>query len=215
MRFLPVLLLVAFAGCSSELPSVEPPEGGKNDQTAVIAKRKITELNAQAATIRSLATRLLEPVDMVRSDHNFGDSAVLERLITLQRASMIIVPTDTPGFELVRNVSVMGHAGNGHASHGEVSYQSCRVPRSNLLGSEGGGFVIAQERLGPGRIFHCMRWLGQAQRAYELLCNLKRVPVDTLDAAGPTIVVHGRGRDGLAREIAARGHLRRLVVFDG
>ena len=63
---------------------------------------------------------------------------------------MIIVPTDTPGFNLVRNVSVMGHAGSGHASHAEVIYQSCRVPQSNLLGPEGGGFVIAQERLGPG-----------------------------------------------------------------
>ena len=75
-----------------------------------------------------------------------------------QRTSMIIVPTDSPGFNLVRNVSVMGHAGTGYATHGEVSYQSCRVPQTNLLGPEGGGFVIAQERLGPGRIHHCMRW---------------------------------------------------------
>jgi alkylation response protein AidB-like acyl-CoA dehydrogenase len=88
-----------------------------------------------------------------------------------QRASMIIVPTDTPGFELVRNVSVMGHSGSGHASHGEVSYQSCRVPKSNLLGPEGGGFVIAQDRLGPGRIHHCMRWLGIADRAFEMMCQ--------------------------------------------
>ena len=87
-----------------------------------------------------------------------------------QRASMIIVPTDTPGFNLVRNVSVMGHAGSGHASHAEVIYQSCRVPRSNLLGEEGSGFAIAQERLGPGRIHHCMRWLGIADRSFELLC---------------------------------------------
>ena len=81
-----------------------------------------------------------------------------------QRASMIIVPTDTPGFNLVRNISVMGDAGRGHASHAEVIYQSCRVPQSNLLGGEGDGFVIAQERLGPGRIHHCMRWLGIAGR---------------------------------------------------
>jgi alkylation response protein AidB-like acyl-CoA dehydrogenase len=88
-----------------------------------------------------------------------------------QRASMIIVPTDTPGFELVRNVSVMGHAGQGHASHAEVIYRSCRVPRSNLLGHEGAGFAMAQERLGPGRIHHCMRWLGIASRSLELLCR--------------------------------------------
>ncbi len=88
-----------------------------------------------------------------------------------QRASMIIVPTDTPGFNRVRNVSVMGHSGSGHASHAEVMYQDCRVPQANLLGLEGGGFRIAQERLGPGRIHHCMRWLGIAGRAFDMLCE--------------------------------------------
>ncbi len=88
-----------------------------------------------------------------------------------QRASMILVPTDTPGFNLVRNVSVMGHVGRGHASHAEVIYQSCRVPQSNLLGDEGQGFAIAQERLGPGRIHHCMRWLGIASRAFDMMCE--------------------------------------------
>ena len=88
-----------------------------------------------------------------------------------QRASMILVPTDTPGFNLVRNVSVMGHVGSGHASHAEIIYQSCRVPHSNLLGSEGDGFRIAQERLGPGRIHHCMRWLGIASRAFDMMCE--------------------------------------------
>jgi alkylation response protein AidB-like acyl-CoA dehydrogenase len=88
-----------------------------------------------------------------------------------QRASMIIVPTDTPGFDLVRNVSVMGHAGSGHDSHGEVIYRHCRVPATNLLGRRGAGFAIAQERLGPGRIHHCMRWLGIASRAFDLMCE--------------------------------------------
>ena len=88
-----------------------------------------------------------------------------------QRASMILVPTDTPGFNLVRNISVMGHTGSGHASHAEVIYQSCRVPQSNLLGSEGDGFRIAQERLGPGRIHHCMRWLGIASRSFDMMCE--------------------------------------------
>ena len=87
-----------------------------------------------------------------------------------RRATMFIVPTDTPGFVLVRNISVMGHVGVGHDSHGEVSYQSCRVPAANVLGGVGDGFRIAQERLGPGRIHHCMRWLGIASRAFELLC---------------------------------------------
>lgn len=102
-----------------------------------------------------------------------------------QRTSMIIVPTDTPGFELVRNVSVMGHAGSGHASHGEVAYQSCRVPKTNLLGPEGGGFVIAQDRLGPGRIHHCMRWLGIAGRAFEMMCE--RANQRTIDSSGATL----------------------------
>ncbi len=87
-----------------------------------------------------------------------------------QRASMILVPTDTPGFNLVRNVSMMGHPGSGHASHAEVIYQGCRVPQANLLGTEGAGFAMAQERLGPGRIHHCMRWLGIASRSFDLMC---------------------------------------------
>jgi alkylation response protein AidB-like acyl-CoA dehydrogenase len=102
-----------------------------------------------------------------------------------QRASMIIVPTETPGFNLVRNVSVMGHAGEGHASHGEVIYQHCRVPRANLLGPRGAGFAIAQERLGPGRIHHCMRWLGIAGRAFEMMCA--RANQRVIDADGSTL----------------------------
>ncbi len=88
-----------------------------------------------------------------------------------QRASMIIVPTDTPGFDLVRNISVMGHTGDGWASHAEILYHSCRVPEENLLGPRGAGFRIAQERLGPGRIHHTMRWLGICRRALDLLCK--------------------------------------------
>jgi alkylation response protein AidB-like acyl-CoA dehydrogenase len=87
------------------------------------------------------------------------------------RASMIIVPTDTPGFNLVRNIPVMGHAGEDYFSHAEILYQSCRVPRQNLLGPEGQGFVIAQERLGPGRIHHCMRWIGICNRTFDLMCS--------------------------------------------
>jgi acyl-CoA dehydrogenase len=87
------------------------------------------------------------------------------------RASMIIVPTDAPGFNLVRNISVMGHTGSDYFSHAEILYQSCRVPVANLLGPEGWGFVIAQERLGPGRIHHCMRWLGICSRVFDLMCK--------------------------------------------
>jgi len=87
------------------------------------------------------------------------------------RASMIIVPTNTPGFNLVRNIPVMGHSGDDYASHGEILFQSCRVPQKNLLGHEGLGFVMAQERLGPGRIHHCMRWLGICKRSFDLMCS--------------------------------------------
>jgi acyl-CoA dehydrogenase len=90
---------------------------------------------------------------------------------TYLQASMIIVPTDTPGFNRVRNIPVMGHAGSDYASHGEILFQSCRVPQKNLLGPEGMGFVLAQDRLGPGRIHHCMRWLGICKRAFDLMCR--------------------------------------------
>jgi acyl-CoA dehydrogenase len=86
-----------------------------------------------------------------------------------RRASMIIVPTGNPGFNLIRAVSVMGHAGGG--GHCEIRYEDCRVPASNVLGAEGDGFAIAQARLGPGRIHHCMRCIGAAERALELMCR--------------------------------------------
>jgi alkylation response protein AidB-like acyl-CoA dehydrogenase len=88
-----------------------------------------------------------------------------------KRASQIIVPIPTPGFQLVRNISVMGDEGSDYASHAEVRYNDCRVPQSNLLGREGEGFTIAQQRLGPGRIHHCMRWIGICERAFDLMCS--------------------------------------------
>jgi acyl-CoA dehydrogenase len=88
-----------------------------------------------------------------------------------RRASQIIVPTNTKGFRVVRNISVMGDEGSDYASHAEVRYEDCRVPLRNLLGQEGEGFRIAQERLGPGRIHHCMRWIGICERAFEMMCE--------------------------------------------
>jgi alkylation response protein AidB-like acyl-CoA dehydrogenase len=94
-----------------------------------------------------------------------------EDLNPYKRASQIIVPIPTQGFQLVRNISVMGDEGSDYASHAEVRYENCRVPQSNLLGREGEGFAIAQERLGPGRIHHCMRWIGICERAFDLMCS--------------------------------------------
>jgi alkylation response protein AidB-like acyl-CoA dehydrogenase len=87
------------------------------------------------------------------------------------RASQILVPTDTPGFIHTRRIPVMGHEGSDYFSHSEIEYRNCRVPKSNLLGQQGAGFAIAQQRLGPGRIHHCMRWIGICERAFELMCQ--------------------------------------------
>jgi acyl-CoA dehydrogenase len=89
-----------------------------------------------------------------------------------ERASMIIVPKDAPGLEVVRNVPTMagGHERWGYG-HAEVYYRGVTVPEENILGKRGEGFLLAQQRLGPGRIHHCMRWLGQARRAFDMLCE--------------------------------------------
>ncbi len=91
-----------------------------------------------------------------------------------ERASMIIVPADTKGFNIVRNIPIMGEAGEGYMSHAEIIYDNCTVPVTNLVGKEGSGFVLAQERLGPGRIHHCMRWIGICERAFQLMCDRAR-----------------------------------------
>ena len=88
-----------------------------------------------------------------------------------KRASQIIVPLDNPGFKFIRNISVMGETGGGWLSHAEVRFENCVVPVSNVLGEEGAGFAIAQERLGPGRIHHCMRWMGICERAFAMMCQ--------------------------------------------
>ncbi len=87
------------------------------------------------------------------------------------RATQIIVPAETPGVEVVRATPTMGHRGRNWSTHCEVRYTGVRVPVANTLGQRGEGFLIAQKRLGPGRIHHVMRWLGQMQRAFELMCS--------------------------------------------
>jgi acyl-CoA dehydrogenase len=120
--------------------------------------------------------------------------------------SAIIVPTDTPGYEIVRVVPTMGHTGGGHC---EVRYNDVRVPAANLLGERGHGFVIAQKRLGPGRIFHCMRWLGQAQRAFELMC----ARANTRWAHGSLLAQKGEIQRYVA-ESAAEIQAARLMTLD-
>ncbi|HRI79357.1 MAG TPA: acyl-CoA dehydrogenase family protein [Cyclobacteriaceae bacterium] len=88
-----------------------------------------------------------------------------------QRASMIIVPTNTPGLKHIRKIPIFGEAGGGWASHSEIRFENCEVPLANLIGAEGSGFKLAQERLGPGRIHHGMRWIGIAEKALDLMCR--------------------------------------------
>lgn len=126
------------------------------------------------------------------------------------RASMIIVPTDTPGFNLVRNIPVMGHTGDDYFSHGEVLLQSCRVPQKNLLGPEGQGFVIAQERLGPGRIHHCMRWIGVCNRSLELMCKRAKARIISLP---DTTLAHKQIIQTWIAESAAEIQAARLMVL--
>jgi len=120
--------------------------------------------------------------------------------------SSIIVPTDTPGYQIVRVIPVMG---GQHGSHCEVRLNDLRVPHDNLLGPRGKGFVIAQQRLGPGRIFHCMRWLGQAQRAFELMCQR----ANSRFAHGSLLAEKGEIQRSVA-ESAAQIQACRLMTLD-
>ena len=88
-----------------------------------------------------------------------------------ERASMILVPLDNPGYRMIRNIPIMGDEGEDYLSHSEVEFVNCRVPVSHLIGTEGSGFTLAQVRLGPGRIHHCMRWIGICERALGMMCD--------------------------------------------
>ena len=126
-----------------------------------------------------------------------------------QRASQIVVPVDTRGVEIVGPTPVFGHAGSGWSTHCEVWYRRVRVPVDNTLGEPGDGFRIAQKRLGPGRIHHVMRWLGQMQRAFELLCSysLER------EAFGSRLADKQTVQNWIA-DSAAEIHACRLMTLD-
>jgi acyl-CoA dehydrogenase len=126
-----------------------------------------------------------------------------------RRASQIVVPAETPGVEIVGPTPVFGHAGSGWSTHCEVWYRGVRVPVENTLGEPGDGFRIAQKRLGPGRIHHVMRWLGQMQRAFELLCSysLER------EAFGSRLADKQTVQNWIA-DSAAEIHACRLMTLD-
>jgi acyl-CoA dehydrogenase len=142
----------------------------------------MTEPELAGSDPTNLATRAVEEGDeWVIDGHKWFTSGAVGAEVAIvmavtdpdapphRRASMILVPLDAPGFNLVRPVSVMGHEGG--PGHCEIRYEACRVPAANLLGERGRGFAIAQDRLGPGRIHHCMRAIGAAERALELMCE--------------------------------------------
>ncbi|MBP2479542.1 acyl-CoA dehydrogenase [Crossiella equi] len=125
-----------------------------------------------------------------------------------RRHSVVLVPRDTPGVRVGRGLSVFGYADRDHGGHAEVELDQVRVPAANLLGAEGAGFAMAQARLGPGRIHHCMRLLGMAERAIELMCARAWDRV----AFGVPLAEQGVVQDWLA-EARVRVEQARLLVL--
>lgn len=123
-----------------------------------------------------------------------------------EQFSAILVPTDVPGFSVERVIPTMGDVDSNHA---EIRLENVRVPAENLLGERGGGFRIAQVRLGPGRIYHCMRWLGQAERAFELMCEYAKQRY----AHGSLLAEKGEIQRYIA-ESAAEIQASRLMTLD-
>jgi acyl-CoA dehydrogenase len=124
------------------------------------------------------------------------------------RHSMILVPLDTPGVDVQRSTTVFGYDDGPHGGHGVIHYNKVRVPRENLLGPQGGGFMMAQARLGPGRIHHCMRSLGMAERALELMC----ARAANRSTFGQTLASHGVVQEWIAESRMAIDQARLLVL---
>ncbi|MEZ5211421.1 MULTISPECIES: acyl-CoA dehydrogenase family protein [unclassified Gordonia (in: high G+C Gram-positive bacteria)] len=125
-----------------------------------------------------------------------------------RQQSMILVERDTPGLEVVRGMHVYGYDDASHGGHAELRFTDVRVPAENLIGEEGDGFAIAQGRLGPGRIHHCMRSIGIAERALELMCDR----VSTRIAFGKPLSEQGVIRDRIAESRVAIEQLRLLTL---
>lgn len=146
----------------------------------------MTEPNAGADPTLLQTTAVKDGDEYVINGHKWftSNGSIADFLIVMavtdpdarphQRASMFIVPTDTPGLNILRDVPTMEHPEGSFGKlggHSEILYEDVRIPKENLLGAEGTGFLIAQHRLGPGRIHHCMRWLGVSARAFDMLCE--------------------------------------------
>jgi acyl-CoA dehydrogenase len=125
-----------------------------------------------------------------------------------RQQSMVLVPRDAPGLTVVRPMTVMGYDDRDHGGHAELLFDGVRVPAANLIGAEGDGFAIAQARLGPGRIHHCMRSIGVAERAVELMC----ARVSSREAFGKPLSEQGVIRDWIAEARVRLEQLRLLVL---
>ncbi len=125
-----------------------------------------------------------------------------------RQQSMILVPRDTPGVEIKRGMTVFGYDDHSHGGHAELEFHDVRVPADNLISGEGEGFAIAQARLGPGRIHHCMRSIGLAERAIEAMC----ARTDSREAFGGPISDKGVVRDWIAESRVRIEQLRLLVL---
>ncbi|MET7460724.1 acyl-CoA dehydrogenase family protein [Nonomuraea sp. NPDC005501] len=125
-----------------------------------------------------------------------------------RQQSMVLVPRDTPGMHIRRGMSVFGYDDADHGGHAEIVFEDVRVPVDNLIGEQGGGFAIAQARLGPGRIHHCMRLIGMAERAVELMCRraLSRTTF------GKPVAQQGVVQDWIAESRVRIEQLRLLVL---
>jgi alkylation response protein AidB-like acyl-CoA dehydrogenase len=127
-----------------------------------------------------------------------------------EQASMFLVPTDSAGYRLLRNTPVMGNSGVDLFSHGEIEFENCRVPADQMLGPRGAGFRLAQSRLGPGRIHHCMRWLGICERAHSMM--IERAATRVIDPVGRRLGDSDIVRAWIA-ESAAEIRAARLLVL--
>lgn len=127
-----------------------------------------------------------------------------------KQASQILVPLDTKGYEFVRNIPIMGHTGDSWASHAEVRYNDVVVTQSNLIGAEGSGFLLAQERLGPGRIHHCMRFIGISERAFDLMVRY----AISRELREGTKLAHMQSIQNFIAESRAEINAARLMVLD-
>ncbi|PXY23545.1 acyl-CoA dehydrogenase [Prauserella coralliicola] len=183
----------------------------------------MTEPDVASSDARNIATRIRrDGTDYVINGHKWYISGAMNpncRIFIVmgktnpdaephRQQSMILVPRDTPGVHIKRGMHVFGYTDGDHGGHAEVVFDNARVPADNLIAEEGSGFAIAQARLGPGRIHHCMRLIGMAERAIELMCRR----ATAREAFGKTLAQQGVIQEWIAEARVRVEQLRLLVL---